>query len=103
MDVLRRSLLSLAAAAFCALPAAAQTSIVVASTTSTEQSGLFAHLLPAFKAATGIVEIDIGRPPPLRRQPPRRRHPAGSRQPPRLVVRAHGHRHAALSSGAENS
>lgn len=54
MDVLRRSLLSLAAAAFCALPAAAQTSIVVASTTSTEQSGLFAHLLPAFKAATGI-------------------------------------------------
>ena len=29
-------------------------SIVVASTTSTEQSGLFAHLLPAFKQATGI-------------------------------------------------
>jgi len=29
-------------------------SIVMASTTSTEQSGLFAHLLPAFKAATGI-------------------------------------------------
>lgn len=28
--------------------------IVVASTTSTEQSGLFSHLLPAFKAATGI-------------------------------------------------
>ena len=28
--------------------------IVLASTTSTEQSGLFAHLLPAFKAATGI-------------------------------------------------
>ena len=28
--------------------------IVMASTTSTEQSGLFAHLLPAFKAATGI-------------------------------------------------
>ncbi|MCX7659673.1 MULTISPECIES: substrate-binding domain-containing protein [Caldimonas] len=28
--------------------------IVVASTTSTEQSGLFAHLLPAFKQATGI-------------------------------------------------
>ena len=28
--------------------------IVVASTTSTEQSGLFAHLLPAFKAASGI-------------------------------------------------
>jgi tungstate transport system substrate-binding protein len=30
-------------------------SIVMASTTSTEQSGLFGHLLPAFKAATGIA------------------------------------------------
>ena len=29
--------------------------IVMASTTSTEQSGLFAHLLPAFKAATGTA------------------------------------------------
>ena len=29
-------------------------SIVMASTTSTEQSGLFAHLLPSFKAASGI-------------------------------------------------
>ena len=29
-------------------------SIVMASTTSTEQSGLFGHLLPAFKQATGI-------------------------------------------------
>jgi len=29
-------------------------SIVMASTTSTEQSGLFGHLLPAFKLATGI-------------------------------------------------
>jgi tungstate transport system substrate-binding protein len=29
-------------------------SIVMASTTSTEQSGLFGHLLPAFKKATGI-------------------------------------------------
>lgn len=28
--------------------------LVMASTTSTEQSGLFAHLLPAFKAASGI-------------------------------------------------
>ena len=45
--------------------------IVMASTTSTEQSGLFAHLLPAFKAATGIdvrvvaagtgQALDIGR------------------------------------------
>ena len=29
-------------------------SIVMASTTSTEQSGLFAHLLPAFKKASGL-------------------------------------------------
>lgn len=29
-------------------------SIVVASTTSTEQSGLFGHILPQFKQATGI-------------------------------------------------
>ena len=35
--------------------AQAQTpSIVMASTTSTEQSGLFSHLLPAFKQASGI-------------------------------------------------
>jgi tungstate transport system substrate-binding protein len=54
MAVLRRSVLALAAAALFALPAAAQTSITVASTTSTEQSGLFGHLLPAFRAATGI-------------------------------------------------
>src|SRR3954468_24467773 len=29
-------------------------SIVMASTTSTEQSGLFSHLLPAFKKVTGL-------------------------------------------------
>ncbi len=34
--------------------ALAQASIVIASTTSTEQSGLFGHLLPDFKKATGI-------------------------------------------------
>jgi tungstate transport system substrate-binding protein len=34
--------------------AAQERNIVMASTTSTEQSGLFAHLLPAFKQATGI-------------------------------------------------
>lgn len=34
--------------------AADATFIVLASTTSTEQSGLFGHLLPAFKQATGI-------------------------------------------------
>ena len=42
--------------ALCVFPvlAQAQVSIVMASTTSTEQSGLFAHLLPAFSKATGI-------------------------------------------------
>ena len=54
----RRALASLvfgALAAFAPLSAFAQDSaIVVASTTSTEQSGLFAHLLPAFKKASGI-------------------------------------------------
>ena len=35
--------------------------IVMASTTSTEQSGLFAHLLPAFKQASGIEVREIGR------------------------------------------
>lgn len=55
-----------------AAPAAAQDrSIVMASTTSTEQSGLFKHLLPAFRQATGIdvrvvavgtgQALDIGR------------------------------------------
>ena len=34
---------------------AQEQSIVMASTTSTEQSGLFAHLLPAFSKASGIV------------------------------------------------
>ena len=34
--------------------ALAQSSIVVASTTSTEQSGLFSHLLPEFRRASGI-------------------------------------------------
>ena len=40
----------------CLLPfvARAQETITLASTTSTEQSGLFAHLLPAFTRATGI-------------------------------------------------
>ncbi len=38
---------------FFASSVSAQT-LLMASTTSTEQSGLFAHLLPAFKAASGI-------------------------------------------------
>ena len=42
-----------AAALAAATPAMAQ-SLVMASTTSTEQSGLFRHLLPAFTQATGI-------------------------------------------------
>jgi tungstate transport system substrate-binding protein len=44
------------ALALCALAAGAQpaTTITMASTTSTEQSGLFGHLLPAFTKATGI-------------------------------------------------
>ncbi len=37
-----------------ALPAAAQDFITVASTTSTENSGLFGHILPIFQAETGI-------------------------------------------------
>ena len=73
--MLRRTLLALAAALTLAMSArpllAQQASIVVASTTSTEQSGLFGHLLPAFTAKTGIAvkvvavgtgqALDIGR------------------------------------------
>lgn len=54
-----------------AVAASAADRIVVASTTSTEQSGLFGHLLPAFTRATGIEvrvvavgtgqALDIGR------------------------------------------
>ena len=57
-------------ASLVSLAASAQ-SIVVASTTSTEQSGLFAHVLPEFKKASGIdvkvvalgtgQAIDLGR------------------------------------------
>ena len=54
----RRAALALAAAlalGSAAGPALPQDRfIVMASTTSTEQSGLFAHLLPAFRRATGI-------------------------------------------------
>lgn len=55
--MLRRTLLAAAIAAIglAAIPAAAQEkSIVVASTTSTEQSGLFKHILPLFEQKTGI-------------------------------------------------
>jgi len=73
--MLRRACLAtplLAALLLAAAPARAQQrSITVASTTSTEQSGLFSHLLPAFTTATGIAvrvvavgtgqALDIGR------------------------------------------
>ncbi len=71
MDVLRRAVLSAITALLPVLPALAQTSIIVASTTSTEQSGLFGHLLPVFTAASGITvkvvalgtgqALDVGR------------------------------------------
>ena len=54
---MKNSAIALAAAAVLALaaPALAQEkSIVVASTTSTQDSGLFSHILPLFKAKTGI-------------------------------------------------
>ena len=49
----RRALSLLALAALAAGAASAQT-ITMASTTSTEQSGLFGHLLPEFRKASGI-------------------------------------------------
>jgi len=68
---LRRSVLA-ATLALLVLPAAAQErSITVASTTSTEQSGLFGHILPIFARETGITvrvvalgtgqALDVGR------------------------------------------
>jgi tungstate transport system substrate-binding protein len=56
VDLIRRRLLAaLVGLALLASPALAQEKfIVVASTTSTEQSGLFGHILPAFEKATGI-------------------------------------------------
>ena len=51
----RRSLLAIAATVVFASGALAQDkSIVVASTTSTQDSGLFGHILPLFKSKTGI-------------------------------------------------
>jgi tungstate transport system substrate-binding protein len=65
------SLLALACSALVPSAVAQERFITVASTTSTEQSGLFAHLLPAFEADTGIKvrvvavgtgqALDIGR------------------------------------------
>jgi tungstate transport system substrate-binding protein len=51
----RRDLVAAAIVVLCAAPALAQEkSIVVASTTSTQDSGLFGHILPLFKAKSGI-------------------------------------------------
>jgi tungstate transport system substrate-binding protein len=53
----RRSLLALSAAALIAVSSSAfaqDKSIVVSSTTSTQDSGLFGHILPLFKKKTGI-------------------------------------------------
>jgi tungstate transport system substrate-binding protein len=53
--VTRRLLIAVAAGiAFVAQAFAQDRSIVVASTTSTQDSGLFGHILPLFKARTGI-------------------------------------------------
>lgn len=56
MNHTRRHILSAVSglALLLALPAAAQEFITVASTTSTENSGLFGHILPIFQAETGI-------------------------------------------------
>jgi tungstate transport system substrate-binding protein len=56
LNFLRRTLLAaLAALSLSSLPALAEDKfIVVASTTSTEQSGLFRHLLPVFQKKSGI-------------------------------------------------
>jgi tungstate transport system substrate-binding protein len=71
MHLLRRAVLPMLVAAV-ALPALAQErSITVASTTSTEQSGLFGHILPIFTREAGIAvrvvalgtgqALDVGR------------------------------------------
>lgn len=73
IDRVRRLTAISLAATLIAAPAAwsQEKTIVMASTTSTEQSGLFAHLLPEFKKATGVdvrvvavgtgQALDIGR------------------------------------------
>ena len=53
-STLRRGLLASALLLGAAAAPAQDRFIVIASTTSTEQSGLFGHLLPIFKQATGI-------------------------------------------------
>lgn len=68
----RRAFLAASIAAVAALPAAAQDRfITISSTTSTEQSGFFSHILPLFTRETGIAvrvvalgtgqALDVGR------------------------------------------
>jgi tungstate transport system substrate-binding protein len=52
--MIRRLLLAFALFSFVLPAAAQQNSIVVASTTSTQDSGLFGYLLPLFKAHSNI-------------------------------------------------
>ena len=55
LAIMKQALVATVLVASMSLPVSAQTpSIVVASTTSTEQSGLFSVLLPEFKKASGI-------------------------------------------------
>ena len=54
MAVNRRLFVALCMSLFATLAGAQDKFIVMASTTSTEQSGLFGHILPLFKQATGI-------------------------------------------------
>jgi len=55
LAIMKQALVATVLVASMGLPVSAQTpSIVVASTTSTEQSGLFSVLLPEFKKASGI-------------------------------------------------
>jgi tungstate transport system substrate-binding protein len=53
-SLVRSALLALCASGLTLAAQAQDKYIVMASTTSTEQSGLFGHLLPAYKAATGV-------------------------------------------------
>ena len=59
--------------------ALADESIVVASTTSTDQSGLFGFILPRFEAKTGIKVkvVALGTRPGARHRAARRRRRAG--------------------------
>ena len=71
MHLLRRAVLPVLVSAFASPTLAQERSITVASTTSTEQSGLFGHTLPIFTRETGIAvrvvalgtgqALDVGR------------------------------------------